>query len=142
MSVKPVCCSLCRMWDVLEAPGLPDIHICEGCVELRFLRDRVKELELQLEDLRLVRENEEVIDKSYRQVVTPGPREDKWVTARKGKARVIESTPVDVPLHNKHSCLSTAGGDSPSGGSSSGRVSGVESGPVIQRAKKKEGRRY
>ena len=126
------------MWEVLEAPDLPDVHICDGCVELRFLRDRVRELELQLEDLRLVRENEEVIDRSYQQVVTPGPREaDKWVTARKGKARVIESTPVDVPLHNKYSCLSTAGGDSPPGGSSSGRVSGAESGPVTQRAKER-----
>ena len=73
-------------------------------------------------------------------MVTPGPREEaKWVTARKGKARVTESTPVDVPLHNKYSCLSTAEGDSPPGGSSSGRVSRVEAGPVTQRAKEKRG---
>ena len=72
MSVKPVCCSQCRMWEVLEAPGLPDIHICAGCVELQFLRDHVKELELQLGDLRLVRECEAEIDRSYHQVATPG----------------------------------------------------------------------
>ncbi|XP_078059647.1 scavenger receptor cysteine-rich domain-containing protein DMBT1-like [Mustelus asterias] len=47
------------MWEIVEAPRLPEVHIYAGCVELRLLRDRVRELELQLEDIRLVRENEE-----------------------------------------------------------------------------------
>lgn len=34
------------------------------------MRERIKELELQLDDLRLTWESEEVIDKSYREVVT------------------------------------------------------------------------
>ena len=94
------------------------------------------ELELQLDDLRLVRENEEVIDRSYRQVVTPGPQEaGKWVTIRKGKSQEIENTPVAVPLSNKYSCLSTVGGGSLPGGSSSGRASSTESGPVAQKGK-------
>ena len=52
------------MWEVVESPSLPEVHICAGCIELRLLRDRVRELELQLDDLHLVRENEEVIDRS------------------------------------------------------------------------------
>ena len=52
------------MWEVVEFPSLPEVHICAGCVVLRLLRDQVRELELQLDDLHLVRENEEVIDRS------------------------------------------------------------------------------
>ena len=113
-------------WEVVESPSLPEVHICAGCVELRLLSDRVRELELQLEDIRLVRENEGVIDRRYRQVVTLGPQEaGKWVTVRKGKCQVVESTPVVLPLKNKYSCLSTVGVNSPPGGSSSGRATGA-----------------
>ena len=38
-------------------------------------RDRIRYLEQQLDDLRLVRESEEVIERSYREVVTPKPQE-------------------------------------------------------------------
>ena len=136
MSVRAACCSRCRMWEILESPSLPDVHICARCAELQLLRDRVRELELQIDDLRLVRESEEVIERSYRQVVTPGPQEaDRWVTVRKGKRQVLESTPVAVPLDNKYSCLSTVGGDSLPGGSDSGRASGTEDGPVAQKGR-------
>ena len=134
--MRAVCCCRCRMWEVLEAPSLPDVHICARCAELQLLRDRVRELELQLDDLRLVRESEEVIERSYRQVVTPGPREaDRWVTVRKGKRQVLESTPVAVPLDNKYSCLSTVGGDSLPGESDSGQASGTVDGPVAQKGR-------
>jgi len=86
----------------MESPSLPEVHICARCVELQLLRDRVRELELRLDDLSLIRENEKLIERSYRQVVTPGPREeDTWVTVRKGKGHVSESTPVVVPLNSK-----------------------------------------
>ena len=90
------------LWLCNLLPSLPEVHICAGCVELWLLRDRVRELELQFEAIRLVRENEEVIDRRYRQVVTPGPHEEgKWFTVRKGKSQVVESTPVVLPLKNK-----------------------------------------
>ena len=66
MNVKPVCCSGCLMWEVLETPSLPDIHICARCIVLQLLKDRGSELELRLDDLRLVRESEEVRERSYR----------------------------------------------------------------------------
>ncbi|XP_069755510.1 FMRFamide receptor-like [Narcine bancroftii] len=40
---------------------------------MQFLKDRVGELELQLEDLWLVRECEELIDSTFRDIVTPRP---------------------------------------------------------------------
>ncbi|XP_062896362.1 uncharacterized protein LOC134342314 [Mobula hypostoma] len=143
MTVRAVCCSRCRMWEALESPSLPDVYICAKCIELQLLRDRVTELELQLDDLRLVRESEEVIERSGRQVVTPGPREaDKWVTVRrgKGKRKVMGSTPAAVPLNNRYSCLSTVGGDSLPGGSDSGPASGTESGPVAQKGRARKRR--
>ena len=79
-----------------------------------------------------------MIGQSYRQVVTPGPQEaGKWVTVRKGKGQVAETTPVDLPLKNKYSCLSTVVVDSPPGGSSSGRASGAEFGFVAQKGKER-----
>ncbi|XP_072895019.1 uncharacterized protein [Hemitrygon akajei] len=66
----------CQMWGFRESTSLPDGHICTRCIEMQLLRDRVEELELQLDDLRLVRECEEVMDRSYRKVVTP--RQQIW----------------------------------------------------------------
>ena len=128
------------MWEVREADSPPDVHICARCVEMGLLKDCVRNLEQQLEDLRLVRENEEVIDRSYREVVTPRPREaDKWVTVRKGKGQRqgLESTPVAVHLENRYSCLSSIGADSLPGGSNSGRASGTENSPDAQKGSKK-----
>ncbi|XP_069798607.1 uncharacterized protein [Narcine bancroftii] len=77
MSVRAVSCSQCRMWEVLKSSSLTDIHICARYAELRLLRGCIRELELQLDDLTLVRESEDIIDRSYSQVVTPGPREEE-----------------------------------------------------------------
>ena len=68
---RPVCCFRCGMWEFLETPRLPEVHICARCEELQLLRDRIRELELRLDDLRLVREKEALIEMSYRQIVTP-----------------------------------------------------------------------
>ena len=143
MSGSIVNCSCCQMWEALESSSLRDHHVCSRCVELQYLRDRVRDLETQLDDLRMVREIEEDIERSYRQVVTPGPRvTEKWVTVRnrKGKSQVLESTPVAVPLDNKYSCLSTVGGDSLPGGSNRDCGSGTESVPVAQKGRDKKRR--
>ena len=65
----------------------------------------MKSLEQQLDDFRLIRENEAVIDESYREVVSPRlPEAGRWVTVRGRKAKVngqvVQSTPVAIPLNN------------------------------------------
>ncbi|XP_055521107.1 uncharacterized protein LOC129715270 [Leucoraja erinacea] len=137
MRARAVYCSGCQMWEVMESDSPPDVHICTRCIEMELLRDRIRNLEQQLDDLRLVRESEEVIDRSYREVVT-----DKWVTLRmdKGQRQGRVSTPVSVHLENKYSCLSTVGVDSLPGSSDSGRASGTETGPVAQKGREKKRR--
>ena len=76
MNGRPVYCIGCGMWEFLETTCLPEVHICARCVELQLLREHARELELRLDDLSLVRQNERFIDRSYRQVVTPGSRKD------------------------------------------------------------------
>ncbi|XP_055508716.1 uncharacterized protein LOC129707614 [Leucoraja erinacea] len=143
MTVRAVYCSGCQMWEVMVSDGPPDFHICTRCIEMGLLRDRIRILEQQFDDLCLVRESEEVIERSYREVVTPKPWErDMWITLRKGKGqrqgRV--STPMSVHLANKYSCLSTDGGDSLPGGSDSGRASSTETGPVAPKGRDKKKR--
>lgn len=96
-----------------------------------------------LDDLCLVRASEEVIERSYKEVVTPKPQErDMWVKLRKGKGqrqgRV--STPMSVHLANKYSCLGTDGGDSLPGGSDSGQASSTETGPIALKGRDKKKR--
>jgi len=166
MSDRPVCCIRCGMWEFLETTCLPEVHICARCMELQLLRDRVRELELRLDDLSLVRENEKIIDRSYKQVVTPGPqKEDKWVTVRKGKSQkgdVPESTPVAVShnsndwatdgrgegseqsvegspvvaLQNRYIVLDSVEGDDPPGVSHEDQIACTETGSEAQKGKK------
>ncbi|XP_055498195.1 uncharacterized protein LOC129701166 [Leucoraja erinacea] len=143
MRARAVYCSGCQMWEVMESECPPDVHICARCVEMGLLRDYVRNLEQQLDDLCLLRESEEVIESSYREVVTPRPREaDNWVTVRKGNGQWqgLVSTPVTVHLENKYSCLSKGGGDSLPGGNDSGRASGTKTGPVAQKGEEKKRR--
>ena len=126
MSDRPVCCFRCGMWEFLETPSLPEVHICARCIELQLLRDRIRELELRLDDLSLIRDNEALIEMSYRQVVTPGPREeDTWVTVRRSKGQkgnVPERTPVAVSHNRKGSAT---------GGRGEGSEQLVEGSPVV-----------
>ena len=105
MNGRPVYCIRCGMWEFLETTCLPEVHICARCVELQLLREHVRELELRLDDLSLVRQNEKFIDRSYRQVVTPGSwKDDMGVPVRRGysqKGDVPESTPVAVSHKRK-----------------------------------------
>lgn len=59
-----VLCSGCQMWEPWVTSTLPNGHICAKCTEMQFLKDRVGDLELQLDDLRLVRGSEEVVDRT------------------------------------------------------------------------------
>ena len=129
MSARAVFGFGCQMWEVMRSDSSPDIHICARCVKMGLQRDRIRYLEQQHDDLHLVREGEEVIERSYREIVTPQPQEaDMWVTVRRGKGQMqgLESTPVAVHLGNKYSCLSTVGRDSLPGVSKSGRASGTQ----------------
>ncbi|XP_062887003.1 uncharacterized protein LOC134336606 [Mobula hypostoma] len=138
MSPETVMCLSCEMWQSWGNSPLPQSHICQKCIRLGDLEDRVWNLEQQLDDLRLIRENEAVIDESYREVVTPRLSEaGRWVTVKGGKAKVsrqvVQSTPVAIPLNNKFTVLDTTGRDDRPGVSHGGRASGTESDPVVQK---------
>lgn len=46
------------------------------CIQLQVLTDGLRELELQLDNLRIIRETESLIDRSYSVVVTPKFRQN------------------------------------------------------------------
>ncbi|XP_059821606.1 uncharacterized protein LOC132391883 [Hypanus sabinus] len=139
MSAGLVLCLGCQMWEFWETSSLADGHICARCTEMQLLRDRVRDLELQPDDLLLIKESEEVIDRSYREVVIPRLQgSENWVTVRRGKgnARIVESTPVAAPLSNKYMVLDATEGDDLTEDDHGDRVSVTEPGTVVQ-----EGRR-
>ena len=81
-------CSSCRMWEVRETSGVPDNDPCRRCIQLQLLTNRVRELEQELDDLRIIRENEEFIDSSFREAVMPKAQSTgNWVTVKRGKGK-------------------------------------------------------
>ncbi|XP_078056734.1 uncharacterized protein LOC144480983 [Mustelus asterias] len=134
MSVQAVQCSSCGMCEVRDTISVPAEYTCRKCTQFQLLEDCVRDLELELDELRIIREAETVIDKSYREVHTPR-NEDTWVTVRKDKKQTVQRSPVAVPLYNKYTVLDPVGeGDLP-GVRHGVQVSGTESVPVAQKGK-------
>jgi len=132
MAVSGVKCFNCDMWEIREASSVPDDYICRKCTQLQLLADRVDRLEQQLDALRSTMMAESIIDRSFRDVVTPKVPVDRWVTARKGRQSVQES-PVAIPLSNRYTVLDTVGGDGLPEENSSSQGSGTTTGSAAQR---------
>eukprot|EP00061_Rhincodon_typus_P017835 g46718.t1 len=58
-----------RMWEVRVTTGVPSDFTCEKCTQLQLRTDCVRELEL--DELQIIREAEGVMERSYKEVVTP-----------------------------------------------------------------------
>ena len=90
------------MWTFLETAHLPKAHICGKCLEVQRLRARVRQLELRLEDMFLVRENEEVMERNGNPELIPEPTSiDGWVTVRKSKKKSTRNAPDELPRNVK-----------------------------------------
>ncbi|XP_062910784.1 uncharacterized protein LOC134349811 [Mobula hypostoma] len=142
-AVRAVECSVCSMWEVRDSTIVPDDDTCKRCIQLQLLTNRVRELELEIDELRIIREAEAEIDRGFREIVTPKSREaGSCVTVRRGRGnrQKEQSTPVAVPINNKYTVLDTVGGDDLPGTSCSGRVSGTETGPSAQKGKREKRR--
>jgi len=127
-------CSSCRMFEERYTISGPAEFTCRKCTHLQLLKDRVRELELELDELRIIREAEVVIDRSFREVVTPKIG-DSWVTVRgAGRKQSVQGPPAVVPLSNKFTALATCGGDLP-GVNHGVQASGTESVPVGQKGR-------
>jgi len=70
MTGKAVQCSSCRTFEVRDTLSVPADFTCGKRTHLQLLKNRVRELELELEELRIIREAELVINRSFRDVVT------------------------------------------------------------------------
>lgn len=128
-------CSSCRMYKVWDNIKVPTEYICGKCNRLQLLQARFTKLELELGELRSIREAEELIDKSYREI-NASKTIDKWVTQRMtGKKKLAQGSPVGVPLSNKYAPLDAGEGDDLQGGSDGVQVSGTESVPVAQKGR-------
>lgn len=58
---------------------------------------------LQLDDLRIVWQNENFIDNSCNEMVTPKVQEEnRWVTTRSGSRLTVQVIPVVIPLKVYH----------------------------------------
>eukprot|EP00061_Rhincodon_typus_P001038 g13538.t1 len=101
-----VCCS-CSMWELRD-----DDDSCGKCSQLQLLGDRVRELELGLNGLRVIRAAEHIIDKSVSEVFAPKVQADSsWVTTRKdkGSRQREQEAPVAIPFKNKYIVLKQQG---------------------------------
>ena len=90
--------------------SVPAEYTCRKCIQFQLLEERVGDLELELDELGIIREA--AIDRSCRELATP--RNDMWVTARRGKKQSEQRSLV--PLYNKCSILDTVGGGGGGGG--------------------------
>eukprot|EP00061_Rhincodon_typus_P006328 g26864.t1 len=80
--------------------GVPSDFTCEKCTQIQLLTDRFRELEV--DELRIIREAEGVIERSYKEVVTPKAQDKgSWVTVRMGKGNrlTVQGSPVAVLLN-------------------------------------------
>jgi len=133
-------CSSCRMFKVWDDVSVPADYICGKCTHLQLLQARVTELELELDELRSIREAEKVIDESFREINTPKML-DRWVTKRvTGKKQLVQGSPVVVPLSDRYTPLDAGEGDDLPGESDGVQVSGTESVPVAQKGRGKRSR--
>eukprot|EP00061_Rhincodon_typus_P007822 g29894.t1 len=84
MAVRAVACSSCRRWEIRETSSVPGGCTCEKCTRLQLLTDCVGELELEQNTLRIIGGLENIIDKSYSEVVIPQVQAaGSWVTTRR-----------------------------------------------------------
>eukprot|EP00061_Rhincodon_typus_P001889 g16052.t1 len=74
------------MWEVRVNSSDSADFTCGKCTQLQLMKDCVRELELGLDEHRIIWEAEVVIEMSYRDIVTP-KNKGSWVTVRKGKGR-------------------------------------------------------
>ena len=142
-AVRAVMCSVCSMWEVRVNTVVPDDHTCKRCIQLQLLSARVRELEQELDELRIIREVETEIDRSYREVVTPKSLEvGKWVTVKKGRGsrQREQRTPAAIPINNRYTVLDTVDGDDPPGTSCSGPASGTVVEPSTRKGRRDENR--
>eukprot|EP00061_Rhincodon_typus_P015193 g42731.t1 len=86
MAVRTVACSSCKMWEIRETSSVHGDYTCEKCTWMQLLTDCIRELELELNALRIIRGTENIIDKSDNEVVTRKVQSaESWVTTRRDK---------------------------------------------------------
>eukprot|EP00061_Rhincodon_typus_P013497 g39902.t1 len=56
--------------ELREFSIVPDDYTCGKCTQLQILGDCVRELELELDALRVIQDAERIIDKSFKEMVT------------------------------------------------------------------------
>lgn len=98
------------------------------------------ELGREGDELRIIRDAEVAIDRSFRDAVTPRT-ENRWVTVRgAGRKQSVQGSPVVVPLSNKYSALDTVEGNDIPVVSRSERISSAVSVSVAREGKGQSGR--
>ena len=127
MAVQAVRCTSCGMFEVRDTGSVPADYTCQRCIQFHLLEERIRDLELELEELRIIKEAEVAIDEGNREIVIP--KCDTWVTVRRGKKKVVQSSPEAVPLSNRYSALEAAGDEDLTGVSHGVQVLGIE--PVL-----------
>eukprot|EP00061_Rhincodon_typus_P008487 g31125.t1 len=63
-------CWKMRMWGLRKTSIVPDDYTCVKFTQLHLLGDHARELELEPDVIRIIRDAEHVIDKSFSEVVT------------------------------------------------------------------------
>ncbi|XP_072405191.1 uncharacterized protein [Chiloscyllium punctatum] len=112
MTAQLVQCATCLMWQVNDS-GVSGSYMCGKCAHIQQLTEHIAALTKELEDLRLIRENEIFLDKTFSDVITPiMPEESRRVqTMRKAERRQVQETPGEVPVRNKLKLLETVESD-------------------------------
>lgn len=103
-------CSFCRVFELKGISSVPlrttPAAIVFSCSS--FVTPHVKEVQLQLDDLRTIQGCESVIDKGYIEVVTSKVQAGgRWVTTRKGSRQKVQESPVAIPHDNLNAPLDT-----------------------------------
>ncbi|XP_072893099.1 pancreatic secretory granule membrane major glycoprotein GP2-like [Hemitrygon akajei] len=69
--LKPTPLGDAVMWEFLETDSLPDDCTCGRCSRFQLMKDPIKELELEMDELRSIQQAEQLIDTTFEQVLDP-----------------------------------------------------------------------
>ncbi|XP_059504239.1 uncharacterized protein LOC132209920 isoform X2 [Stegostoma tigrinum] len=120
MTAKLIQCAACMMWEVRDTDDVSGSYSCGKCVHIQLLKEVVATLKKELEDLRLIRENENFLDRTFSKVTIPRiPEERRGISMTKEDVNEVQETPGEAPIVNRLTVLETAKTDntaSPRGG--------------------------
>ncbi|XP_072893100.1 uncharacterized protein [Hemitrygon akajei] len=107
------------MWEFLEPDSLPDDCTCGRCSRFQLLKDPIKDLELEMDELRNIQQAGQLIDMTCEQVLDPecNMKVSTLDQSKRSPTREETQNPTSIPVGDTSSDLEASTKDQPDGSS-------------------------